>query len=98
MECLLLTAGERSDKAIVDNWERRRMVKGDGRPGRGRATVEEDDDEYNLRMEFPPDDVIAAFSRSIKTRGRISVLLGQHARLTNLQIWPRLLIIVMGAD
>ena len=37
------------------------MVKGDGRPGRGRATAEEDDDEYNSRMEFPPDDVIAVF-------------------------------------
>ena len=63
MECLLLAAGERSDKAIVDNWERRRMVKGDGRPGRGRCLAEEDDDEYNSRMEFPPDDVIAAFER-----------------------------------
>jgi hypothetical protein len=63
MECLLLAAGDRSDKAIVDNWVRRRMVKGDGRPGRGRATAEEDDDEYNSRMEFPPDDVIAAFER-----------------------------------
>ncbi len=96
-------AGERSDKAIVDNWVRRRMVKGDGRPGRGRATAEEDDDEYNSRMEFPPDDFIAAFERQQvnKTRGIISVLLGQHARLTNLQIWPRLLTVViwdMGAD
>jgi hypothetical protein len=50
MECLLLAAGERSDKAIVDNWERRRMVKGDGRPGRGRCLAEEDDDEYYSRM------------------------------------------------
>ncbi len=39
------------------------MVKGDGRPGRGRATAEEDDDEYNSRMEFQSDDVIAAFER-----------------------------------
>ncbi len=39
------------------------MVKGDGRPGRGRCLAEEDDDEYNSRMEFPPDDVIAAFDR-----------------------------------
>ncbi len=39
------------------------MVKGDGHPGRGCATVEEDKDEYNSRMEFPPDDVIAAFKR-----------------------------------
>ena len=37
------------------------MVKGDGRPGRGRCLAEEDDDEYNSRMEFPQDDVIAAF-------------------------------------
>ena len=34
----------------MDNWERGRMVKGDGRPGRGRCLAEEDDDEYNSRM------------------------------------------------
>jgi hypothetical protein len=71
MECLLLTAGERSDKAIVDNWEQRRMVKGDGRPGRGQCLAEEDDDEYNSRMEFPPDDVIAAFERQQVKRHKI---------------------------
>jgi hypothetical protein len=38
-------------------------------------------------------------SRSNETRSeRISVSLGQHARLTNLQIWPRRLINVVGAD
>ncbi len=87
--------------AIVDNWERRHIVKGDGRPGRGRCLVEEDDDEYNSRIEWPPSDVIAAFERQQVKRDKIriiSVPLGQHAWLTNLQIWPRLLIIVVGAD
>ncbi len=39
------------------------MVKGDGRPGRGRCLAEEDNNEYNSRIEWPPGDVIAAFER-----------------------------------
>ena len=48
-------------KAIVDNLERRRMVEGDGRHGRGRCLAEEDDDEYKSRFEWLPGDVIAGF-------------------------------------
>ena len=41
----------------------------------------------------------SSISRSNKTRfERISVPLEQHAWLTNLQIWPRRLIVVVGAD
>ena len=40
----------------------------------------------------------SSISRSNETRSeRISVPLGQHARLTNLQIWSHRLIIVVGA-
>ena len=39
----------------------------------------------------------SSVSRSNETRsGRISVPLGQHARLTNLQIWPRRLCVLCG--
>jgi len=62
-EAALLCAGERSDKAIVDNWLRCRMVKGDGHRGRRQCLVEEDADEYNSRIEWPPGDVIAALER-----------------------------------
>jgi hypothetical protein len=44
----------------------RRMVKGDGRPGRGRCLAEEDEDEYDSRIEWPPGDFIAAFKRQVK--------------------------------
>jgi hypothetical protein len=54
MECLLLAAGERSDKAIVDNWEQRRMVKGDGRPGRGRDERAENDDPSTATTDASP--------------------------------------------
>ena len=50
----------RVDRAIIDRWRQRRLVRGDGRPGRGRGLEEEDNDEYQPRMEFPPDDVVAA--------------------------------------
>ena len=50
----------RVDRAIIDRWRQRRLVRGDGRPGRGRGLEEEDNDEYQSRMEFPPDDVVAA--------------------------------------
>jgi hypothetical protein len=53
----------RVDQSIIDHWQLRRLVRGDGRPGRGRSLEEEDDDEYQSRMEFPPDDVIAAVTR-----------------------------------
>jgi len=77
------------------------MVKGDGRPGRGRCLAEEDDDEYNSRIEWPPSDVIAAFKRQQVKRDMIRENIcaaGAARRLTNLQIWPRRLIIVVGAD
>ena len=77
------------------------MVKGDGRPGRGRCLAEEDDDEYNSRIDGRGVMSLlhSSVSRSNETRSeRISVPLGQHARLTNLQIWPRRLIVVVGAD
>jgi hypothetical protein len=48
----LLSAMARSDKAIIDCWEQHRMVRGDGRPGRGRGLQEEDDDKYQSRMDF----------------------------------------------
>ena len=36
------------------------MVRGDGRPGRGRGLQEEDDDEYQSRMDFgAPDDTVS---------------------------------------
>jgi hypothetical protein len=54
MECLLLAAGERSDKAIVDNWERRRMVKGDGHPGRGRDERAKNDDPSTKTTDASP--------------------------------------------
>ena len=50
----------RVDQAIIDRWQLRRWVRGDGRPGRGLSLAEEDDDEYRWRMDDPPDDVIAA--------------------------------------
>ena len=70
-EAALLCAGERSDKAIVDNFERHRMDKVDGQPGRGRCLAEEDDDEYNSRIEWLPGDVIAAFERQQVKRDKI---------------------------
>ncbi len=54
MECLLLAAGERSDKAIVDNWERRRMVKGDGHPVRGRDERAENNDPSTATTDKSP--------------------------------------------
>jgi hypothetical protein len=53
----------RVDRAIIDRWRQRRLVRGDGRPGRGRGLEDEDNDEYQSRMEFPPDDVVAAVTR-----------------------------------
>ncbi len=42
------------------------MVRGDGRPGRGRGLAEEDDDEYQSRTDWGvPEDVIAAMSRQV---------------------------------
>jgi hypothetical protein len=39
------------------------MVRGDGHPGRGRDLAEEDNDEYQSRMDWGvPEDVIAAMS------------------------------------
>ncbi len=55
----------------------RRMVKGDGRPGRGRCLAEEDEDEYDLRIEWPPGDFIAAFKRQVK-RDRIQEIKCMH--------------------
>ena len=54
MECLLLAAGERFDKAIVDNWERRRMVKGNSRPGRGRDERAKNDDPSTATTDASP--------------------------------------------
>ena len=48
------------DQAIIDRRQLRRLVRGDGRPGRGQSLAEEDDDEYCWRMDDPLDDVIAA--------------------------------------
>lgn len=53
----------RVDRAIIDRWRQRRLVRGDGRPGRGQGLEDEDNDEYQSRMEFPPDDVVAALTR-----------------------------------
>jgi hypothetical protein len=37
------------------------MVRGDGRPGRGQDLAEEDNSEYQSRMDWGmPEDVIAA--------------------------------------
>jgi len=57
-EAGLLCAGDRCDKAIVDNWE-----QCDGRHGRGQFLAEEDNNEHNSRIEWPLGDVIAAFER-----------------------------------
>jgi hypothetical protein len=54
MEYLLLAAGERSDKAIVDNWERRRMVKGDSRPGSGRDERAKNDNPSTATTDASP--------------------------------------------
>ena len=51
------------DRDIIARWQRRRLVRGDGRPGRGRNLEEEDDNEYRARMDDPPDDVVAAVTR-----------------------------------
>ena len=48
----------RVDQAIIDCWRQRRLGRGDGRPERGRGLEDEDNDEYQSRMEFPPDDVV----------------------------------------
>ena len=48
------------DQAIIDRWQLRRLVRGDGRPGRGQSLAEEDNGDYCWRMDDPPDDVIAA--------------------------------------
>jgi hypothetical protein len=70
-EAALLSAGERSDRAIIADFERRRMVRGEGRPDRGRGLAEEDDDEYQSRMDWGmPEDVIAAMSHQV-TRDKI---------------------------
>ncbi len=47
----LLSAGERSDKAPIDDFERRRWVK-----VRGQRSREEDDDEYQSRMDWGMPD------------------------------------------
>ena len=52
------------------------MVKGDGHPGRGRCLAEEDDDEYNSRIEWPPSDVIAAFKRQQVKQDKIQENIG----------------------
>jgi hypothetical protein len=65
-EATLLSAGERSDRAIIDDFEQRRLVRGDGRPGRGRGLAEEDDNEYQSRMDWGvPEDVIAAMLHQV---------------------------------
>ena len=56
------------DQAIIDRWQLRRLVRGDGRPGRGQSLAEEDDDKYRWRMDDPPDDVIAVVTRLDKCR------------------------------
>ena len=62
------------DQAIIDCWQLRRLVRGDGRPGRGRSLQEEDDDEYRWRMDDPPDDVIAAVTRLDERREKTAEL------------------------
>ncbi len=65
-EAALLSVGERSDRAIIADFERRRMVRGDGRPGRGQGLAEEDDNKYQSRMDWGmPEDVIATMSRQV---------------------------------
>ena len=39
------------------------MVRGNGRPGRGRTLEEEDDDEYQSRQDDPPEYVLAVIMR-----------------------------------
>jgi hypothetical protein len=92
----LLSAGERSDKAPIDDFERRRWVK-----VRGQRSREEDDDEYQSRMDWGvPEDVIAVMARENKREKSpfASVPLGRHARLPKQQIWPHQLTVVGGAD
>ncbi len=60
-----LSALERSNKEIIDHWEQCRVVRGDGCPGRGSGLVEEDNDDYQSRMDSPPDDVVAAMSLEV---------------------------------
>ena len=62
------------DQAIIDHWQLRCLVRGDGRPGRGRSLAEEDDDEYRWRMDDPPDDVIAAVTRLDERREKTAEL------------------------
>jgi hypothetical protein len=65
-EAALLSAGERSDRAIIADFERRHMVRGDGHPGRGQGSAEEDDDKYQSRMDWGvPEDVIAAMLHQV---------------------------------
>ena len=58
----------------LDRWQLRRLVRGDGRPGRGLSLAEEDDDEYRWRMDDPPDDVIAAVMRLDERREKTAEL------------------------
>jgi hypothetical protein len=62
------------DKAIVDCWQLRRLVREDGRPGNGRSLAEEDNDEYHWRMDDPPDDVIAAVTHLDERREKTAEL------------------------
>ena len=55
-----------ADRYIVDRWKKRRLVRRDDE--RGRGLVEEDDNEYCHRMDDPPDDVVAAWTRLDKSR------------------------------
>ena len=61
------------------------MVRGDSCPGRGQGLAEEDDDEYQSRMDRPPDDVVVAMSHEVK-REQEHVPLGQHAQPQKIQI------------
>ncbi len=58
----LLSAGEKSDKALIDDFEQCRWVK-----VREQRRQEEEDDEYQSRMDWGmPEDVIAIHFHAIK--------------------------------
>ncbi len=58
-----MEGGARFTQDIIDQFQQRWMVRGDGRPGRGRALEEEDDDKYQSRQDNPSEYILAVVMR-----------------------------------
>jgi len=68
----------RSDQAIIDHFSQCLMVR---RPGRGQTLEKEDNDEYQSRMDNPPEYIVDAIMRQNERERATSVPLGRHACL-----------------